>query len=105
MTAAGKSVKEGEWITLDGGEGVVYSGQMDLVTPQFPPAYETLMKCGRQHAPSWNPGRTPTPRRMLAKPVSSAPKASACAAPNTCSSTDFEHPEKGPERQRAIPER
>src|ERR1700677_113122 len=44
MTVGGKTVKEGEWVTLDGGEGLVYSGQMDLVTPEFPAAYQTLMK-------------------------------------------------------------
>src|SRR6202041_3187706 len=44
FTVGGKTVKEGEWVTLDGGEGLVYSGQMDLVTPEFPAAYQTLMK-------------------------------------------------------------
>ena len=33
MTAGGKVVKEGDWVTLDGGEGVVYTGQIELVTP------------------------------------------------------------------------
>ncbi len=31
MVAAGKTVKEGDWITLDGSQGVVYSGEMPLV--------------------------------------------------------------------------
>ncbi len=31
MVAKGKTVKEGDWITLDGSEGVVYSGEMPLV--------------------------------------------------------------------------
>src|SRR5712664_69950 len=44
MSAAGKVVKEGDWITLDGGEGAVYIGAMPLVTPEFPKSYETLMK-------------------------------------------------------------
>src|SRR5580658_10106564 len=30
----GKTVKEGEWLTLDGGEGVVYVDQLTLVTPE-----------------------------------------------------------------------
>src|SRR5690348_5999179 len=44
MNANGKVVKEGDWLTLDGSEGVVYSGEMPLVTPQFPKAYDTLMQ-------------------------------------------------------------
>ena len=41
---SGKTVKEGEWLTLDGSEGVVYSAQLELVTPEFPKAYQTVMK-------------------------------------------------------------
>src|SRR6202007_3076486 len=41
---SGKVVKEGEWLTLDGSEGVVYADQLPLVTPEFPPAYQTIMK-------------------------------------------------------------
>src|SRR6266853_1136423 len=44
MTAAGKVVKEGDWVTLDGGEGVVYLGPQPLVTPSLPKSYDTLMK-------------------------------------------------------------
>src|SRR6202051_2781851 len=46
MVAAGKTVKEGDWITLDGSQGVVYSGEMPLVSPKLPQAYATLMKWG-----------------------------------------------------------
>src|ERR1700675_4723168 len=46
MVAKGKTVKEGDWITLDGSEGLVYSGEMPLVTPRLPQAYATLMKWG-----------------------------------------------------------
>src|SRR5437899_2394261 len=44
MSTNGKVVKEGDWITLDGGEGVVYTEAMPLVVPQLPKSYETLMK-------------------------------------------------------------
>jgi pyruvate,orthophosphate dikinase len=103
MTAGGKSVKEGEWITLDGGEGMVYSGQMDLVTPQFPPAYETLMK--------WGDGMRRLGIRTNADTPQDARKARDFGAQGIglCRTehmffTDFEHPEKGQERQRAIQE-
>src|SRR6266849_3050448 len=43
-TVAGKTIKEGDWITLDGGEGVVYSDKLPLVDPEIPEAYWTFMK-------------------------------------------------------------
>src|SRR6202049_653500 len=44
MSTNGKVVKEGDWLTLDGSEGVVYNGEMPLVVPQLPKSYDTLMK-------------------------------------------------------------
>src|SRR5438309_4518310 len=44
MTTNGKVVKEGDWLTLDGSEGVVYNGEMPLVVPQLPKSYATLMQ-------------------------------------------------------------
>lgn len=37
-------VREGEYITLDGSNGYVYRGELKLVDPKLPAAYETLMK-------------------------------------------------------------
>ncbi|HLX61245.1 MAG TPA: pyruvate, phosphate dikinase [Planctomycetota bacterium] len=37
-------VKRGDFVTLDGSEGVVYLGQLPLVKPQLPEAYNTVMK-------------------------------------------------------------
>ena len=39
-----KTVKEGEWLTLDGSEGTVYAEPLPLVTPELPKAYHTIMK-------------------------------------------------------------
>src|SRR2546430_13896807 len=44
MSANGKSAKEGDWVTLDGSEGIVYLGSQHLVTPELPKSYNTLMK-------------------------------------------------------------
>src|SRR6202041_4066695 len=44
MTVGGRSVSEGEWITLAGGAGSGYSGQIDLIRPEPPKAYEKLLK-------------------------------------------------------------
>ena len=103
MTVKGKSVKQGEWITLDGGEGVVYTGDMPLVTPEFPKAYETLMK--------WADGIRRLGVRTNADTPQDARKARefGAAGIGLCRTehmffTDFEQPEKSHERQRAIQE-
>src|SRR5579872_4910180 len=44
MSVNGHVVREGDWITLDGGDGSVYSGEIALVRPEPPKAYETIMK-------------------------------------------------------------
>jgi len=43
-TTSGAVVKKGEFVTLDGSEGIVYSGHFQLVKPAFPDAYYTVMK-------------------------------------------------------------
>jgi pyruvate,orthophosphate dikinase len=103
MSAGGKTVKEGEWVTLDGGEGIVYSGEMQLVTPQLPLAYDTLMK--------WCDGIRRLGVRTNADTPQDSRKAREFGAEGIglCRTehmffTDFEHPEKGQERQRAIQE-
>jgi pyruvate,orthophosphate dikinase len=103
MSAKGKAVKQGEWITLDGSEGVVYTGDMPLVTPEFPKAYETLMK--------WADGIRRLGVRTNADTPQDARKAREFGAEGIglCRTehmffTDFEQPEKSHERQRAIQE-
>jgi pyruvate,orthophosphate dikinase len=103
MTAKGKSVKQGEWITLDGSEGVVYTGDMPLATPAFPKAYETLMK--------WADGIRRLGVRTNADTPQDARKARefGAAGIGLCRTehmffTDFEQPEKSHQRQRAIQE-
>src|SRR5262245_16756390 len=39
MTAGGRTIKEGDWLTLDGSEGVVYLGSQPLVVPELPKSY------------------------------------------------------------------
>jgi pyruvate,orthophosphate dikinase len=100
---SGKVVKEGEWLTLDGGEGVVYADQLPLVTPEFPPAYQTIMK--------WADGIRRIGVRANADTPQDARKAVEFGAEGIGLTrtehmffTDFEFPEKGQERQRAIQE-
>jgi pyruvate,orthophosphate dikinase len=103
MTAGGKVVKQGEWITLDGGEGVVYVGDMPLVTPELPEAYTTLLK--------WADGTRTLGVRTNADTPQDARKAREFGAEGIglvrtehMFFTDFEQPEKSHERQRAIQE-
>src|SRR5215831_9286080 len=103
MSAGSKMLKEGEWITLDGGEGIVYGGQMELVTPSLPPSYTTLMK--------WADGIRRLGVRTDADTPQDSRKAREFGAEGIglCRTehmffTDFEQPEKGVERQRAIQE-
>jgi len=103
MKAGGKVIKEGDWITLDGSEGVVYSDAMPLVTPELPQAYETLMK--------W----ADSVRRLRVRTNADTPQDSRKAREfgaegiGLCRTehmffTDFEQPERSHERQRAIQE-
>jgi pyruvate, orthophosphate dikinase len=103
MSASGKTVREGDWVTLDGGEGIVYTGEMQLVTPQLPKAYDTLMK--------WADGVRRLGVRTNADTPQDSRKAREFGAEGIglCRTehmffTDFEQPAKGQERQRAIQE-
>src|SRR5580698_8938585 len=101
--ASGKSVREGEWITLDGGDGSVYTGQIELVRPEPPKAFATLM--------SW----TDKVRRLGVRTNADTPHDSRVAREmgaegiGLCRTEhmffkDFEHPEKRIERQQASQE-
>src|SRR5271154_6555134 len=99
----GRAVREGEWITLDGGDGSVYTGQIELVRPEPPKAFATLM--------SW----TDKVRRLGVRTNADTPHDSRVAREmgaegiGLCRTEhmffkDFEHPEKSIERQQAIQE-
>lgn len=44
MVVGGKTIKQGDFITLDGSSGEVYVGNFPLKDPELPKAYETLLK-------------------------------------------------------------
>ncbi len=44
MTINGKVVKQGEYLTLDGSAGEIYSGDLSLKEPELPSAYYTILK-------------------------------------------------------------
>jgi pyruvate,orthophosphate dikinase len=103
MTAAGKVVKEGDWITLDGSEGVVYTEAMPLVTPEFPKSYETLMKWADETRRLRVRTNVDTPQDARKAIEFGAEGIGLCRTEHMFF-TDFEQPERSHERQRAIQE-
>jgi pyruvate,orthophosphate dikinase len=103
MSAAGKVVKEGDWITLDGSEGVVYTDAMPLVTPEFPKSYETLMKWADQTRRLRVRSNVDTPQDARKAIEFGAEGIGLCRTEHMFF-TDFEQPERSHERQRAIQE-
>jgi pyruvate,orthophosphate dikinase len=103
ISAAGKTVREGDWITLDGGEGTVYTGEMPLVTPQLPKAYNTLMKWADETRRLGVRANADTPQDARKAREFGAEGIGLCRTEHMFF-TDFEQPEKSHERQRAIQE-
>ena len=100
---SGKVVKEGEWLTLDGSEGVVYADQLPLVTPEFPKAYQTIMKWADEIRRLRVRTNADTPQDARKAIEFGAEGIGLCRTEHMFF-TDFEHPEKSHERQRAIQE-
>jgi pyruvate,orthophosphate dikinase len=103
MSAGGKVVKEGDWITLDGGEGVVYLDAMPLVVPQLPKSYDTLMKWADEIRRLGVRTNADTPQDARKAREFGAEGIGLCRTEHMFF-TDFEQPERSHERQRAIQE-
>ena len=92
----GFPVEEGQWLTIDGGTGEVFDGELPLITPKVTGDLATFLEWTdsdprrRLARGVWKASAsapTPTCRATPRWRASSAPRASACAAPSTCSST------------------
>src|SRR5438876_711682 len=103
MSANGKSAKEGDWVTLDGSEGLVYLGSQPLVTPELPKSYNTLMKWVDETRKLRVRTNADTPQDSRKAREMGAEGIGLCRTEHMFF-TDFEFPEKGAERQRAIQE-
>jgi pyruvate, orthophosphate dikinase len=101
MSVDGKVVKEGDWITLDGGDGTVYTGQIELQRPEPPPAYETLMKWADKVRKLGVRTNADTPQDSRVARAMGAEGIGLCRTEHMFFK-DFEHPEKSAERQEAI---
>jgi pyruvate, orthophosphate dikinase len=101
MSSNGRVVKEGEWITLDGGDGSVYTGEIALVRPEPPKAYETIMKWADSVREIGVRANADTPKdARLAREMGA--EGIGLTRTEHMFFKDFEHPEKSIERQRAI---
>jgi pyruvate,orthophosphate dikinase len=103
MSTNGKVVKEGDWITLDGSEGLVYTEAMPLVVPQLPKSYETLMKWADETRRLRVRTNVDTPQDARKAIEFGAEGIGLCRTEHMFF-TDFEQPERSHERQRAIQE-
>ncbi len=103
MSTNGKVVKEGDWITLDGSEGVVYTEAMPLVVPHLPKSYETLMQWADETRRLRVRTNVDTPQDARKAIEFGAEGIGLCRTEHMFF-TDFEQPERSHERQRAIQE-
>jgi pyruvate,orthophosphate dikinase len=103
IAKVGKTVKEGDWLTLDGSEGIVYSGEMPLVTPELPKAYFTIMKWADSIRTLRVRTNADTPQDARKAIEFGAEGIGLCRTEHMFF-TDFEQPEKSHERQLGIQE-
>jgi pyruvate, orthophosphate dikinase len=99
----GKTIKEGEWLTLDGSEGTVYAEQLPLVTPQLPKSYNTVMKWADDIRKLRVRANADTPQDAR-KAIEFGAEGIGLTRTEHMFFTDFEFPEKSHERQLAIQE-
>jgi pyruvate, orthophosphate dikinase len=103
MSSNGRVITEGEWITLDGGDGSVYTGEIELARPEPPKAYETLMKWCDKVRRLGVRTNADTPQDARVAREMGAEGIGLCRTEHMFFK-DFEHPEKSRDRQRAIQE-
>ncbi len=103
MSVNGRTVSEGDWITLDGNEGTVYEGQMPVALPKLSTAYETLLGWADQIRRLKVRTNADTPFDARKAREMGAEGIGLCRTEHMFFK-DFEHPERSEERQFAIQE-
>ncbi len=103
MKVSGRVIRQGDWITLDGSEGVLYEGPLPLGTPTLPAAYQTLMKWADETRRLGVRTNADTPQDARKAREMGAEGIGLCRTEHMFF-TDFEQPEKSHERQLAIQE-
>ncbi len=87
MTVGAARFHKGDIITIDGATGEVLQGPRRDAPAGAVGRLRQDHGLGRRRPAASASAPTPTRRAMRARPASSAPRASGCAAPSTCSST------------------
>ncbi|MCF8225555.1 MAG: pyruvate, phosphate dikinase [Bacteroidales bacterium] len=49
MSVSGKTLKEGDWISLDGTSGIVYEGKIDTIDPELSGDFANIMELAEKH--------------------------------------------------------
>ena len=79
-------------ITIDGSKGEILAGAVKMIEPELSGDFATLMGWADARAPPEGARQRRDRRSTPRPPASSAPRASAFAAPSTCSSTTTASP-------------
>jgi len=103
MRANGRVIRQGDWITLDGNEGVVYQGETPLVTPELPQAYPTLMGWADQMRKIGVRANADTPHDAR-KALEMGAQGIGLVRTEHMFFKDFEQPARSADRQLAIQE-
>jgi len=103
MGANGRVIREGDWITLDGNDGVVYEGKIPLVMPKLSQAYTTLMQWADKVRRLKVRTNVDTPQDARKAREMGAEGIGLCRTEHMFFK-DFEQPERSVERQFAIQE-
>jgi pyruvate, orthophosphate dikinase len=103
LSVDGRVVREGDWITLDGGDGTVYSGEIGLVRPEPPKSYEMLMTWADKVRKLGVRTNADTPRDARLAREMGAEGIGLCRTEHMFFK-DFEEPERSADRQQAIQE-
>jgi pyruvate,orthophosphate dikinase len=101
--AGGRVIREGDWITLDGGDGSVYEGEIPLAKPEPPPSYAILMGWADRIRRLGVRTNADTPQDARKGRELGAEGIGLCRTEHMFFK-DFEFPERSEERQLAVQE-
>jgi pyruvate,orthophosphate dikinase len=102
-SANGQVIHQGDWLTLDGNEGLVFKGQVKLSTPKVPEAFTTLLSWADRVRRLEVRANADTPQDARRAREMGAEGIGLCRTEHMFFK-DFEQPEKSADRQLAIEE-
>ena len=103
LSVNGRTVAQGDWITLDGNEGLVYEGQIPVAMPKLPGAYFTLLGWADEIRKLGVRTNADTPHDARKAREMGAEGIGLCRTEHMFFK-DFEQPERSADRQFAIQE-